>query len=159
MMVLILGGKDGSVIVVVGSSGARLFRRGALRLEVMSNVDVGSGIVSRSAMTLLPSMLLISLNTVASMLAFGSGACLRCGIWHLAVEIVVVVATILALSRVLVIVKMAFVTLVIVGRGRIVTVGCSVTRGTVVVLGGAVEVRVSLEMIVLFSIGVTVEDT
>ena len=79
-------------------------------------------------------------------------------LWHLAFEVVVVVATTIALKFVLVIVKTVFVVLVIVGNGPIVIVGLNVTRGTVVVLGEAVEVKVSVEVIVSFSIGVIVDE-
>ena len=70
----------------------------------------------------------------------------------------VLVATTVALNLVLVIVKMVFVVLNIVGKGRIVMVGLSVTRGTVVVLGGAIEVKVSVEVTVSFCTGVTVDE-
>jgi hypothetical protein len=76
--------------------------------------------------------------------------------WHLAFEVVVVVATTVALNFVFMIVRMVFVVFLIVGNERIVIVGCSVTRGTVVILGGAVDVKVSLEVIVSISIGVIV---
>ena len=56
------------------------------------------------------------------------------------------------------IVKMVFVVFTIVGNGRIVMVGLSVTRGTVVVLGRAIEVKVSVEVTVSFSIGVVVDE-
>jgi hypothetical protein len=71
----------------------------------------------------------------------------------------VLVATTVALNFVFVIVAMVFVVLAIVGSGRIVTVGLSVTRGTVVVFGGAVEIKVSIEVIVSFSIGMVVVET
>lgn len=142
-----------SVTVTTGSSGARLLSasrclrsrrnrsltsgstarpcRIARVNSVVPERAVGAGRASRRSKPRSP-------RIVATICAMGSATrCLAVGL-HLGVVVTNFVETTLMICLTFVIVKMAFLTIVMLGRGCFVIVGVSVARGTVVVDGFAV---------------------